>query len=386
MTPFFNDILQHYSWQGLSLMVLLVILFCIQFYYYAIAYYRIVRFRLMRSRPKRRESPAISVIVAVRGESEHFLVEELPVLLSQEYDNYEVVVVYIGGDAGYYDELQRIRDNHSYMRLTKMGGNERIYISTKQALNVGIKSAQYNSLLFTIPGAIPISNEWVATMAKGFERGSVVIAPAVPNFESKGITRYVMRMIEFHLQRNAFARAVVGKPYYAPRSNFGFDRDLYDRTRGYNHLSIDIGENDLYLQSIANANRTSVVMSRHSIVKEERIDMISEWKEQMRYLAYAHRFYPTAVKCFTNRELGSRALFFLAAIAAIVVMPLEIKLCAIGLLLVRYLFVVWSSRRTAQKLGERGIALNYWIYDLLGPILEWMLWTKRSNSTPRIWK
>lgn len=386
MTPFFNDILQHYSWQGLSLMVLLVILFCIQFYYYAIVYYRIVRFRLMRSRPKRRESPAISVIVAVRGESEHFLVEELPVLLSQEYDNYEVVVVYIGGDAGYYDELQRIRDNHSYMRLTKMGGNERIYISTKQALNVGIKSAQYNSLLFTIPGAIPISNEWVATMAKGFERGSVVIAPAVPNFESKGITRYVMRMIEFHLQRNAFARAVVGKPYYAPRSNFGFDRDLYDRTRGYNHLSIDIGENDLYLQSIANANRTSVVMSRHSIVKEERIDMISEWKEQMRYLAYTHRFYPTAVKCFTNRELGSRALFFLAAIAAIVVMPLEIKLCAIGLLLVRYLFVVWSSRRTAQKLGERGIALNYWIYDLLGPILEWMLWTKRSNSTPRIWK
>ena len=92
------------------------------------------------------------------------------------------------------------------------------------------------------------------------------------------------------------------------------------------------------------------------------------------------------MKCFTNRELGSRALFFLAAIAAIVVMPLEIKLCAIGLLLVRYLFVVWSSRRTAQKLGERGIALNYWIYDLLGPILEWMLWTKRSNSTPRIWK
>lgn len=383
---FFNDILQHYSWQGLCLITLLVTLFGAQFYYYVIAYHRIVRFRLMRSRPKRRDNPAISVIVAVRGESESFLVDELPILLSQEYDNYEVVVVYIGGDADYYDELQRIRDNHSYMRLTKMGGNERIYISTKQALNVGIKSAQYNSLLFTIPGATPISNEWVATMAKGFERGSVVIAPAVPNFESKGITRYIMRMIEFNQLRNAMARAVMGKPYYAPRSNYGFDRDLYDKTRGYNHLSIDIGENDLYLQAIANANRTSVVMSRHSIVKEERIDLISEWKEQMRYLGYARRYYPAAAKCFANRELGSRMLYFMATVATIVVMPLEIKLGAIALLIIRYILVLWSSRRTAQKLGESGIALNYWIYDLLGPALEWLLWSKKSNSTPRIWK
>lgn len=383
---FFNDILQHYSWQGLCLITLLVTLFGSQFYYYVIAYHRIVRFRLMRSRPKRRDNPAISVIVAVRGESESFLVDELPILLSQEYDNYEVVVVYIGGDADYYDELQRIRDNHSYMRLTKMGGNERIYISTKQALNVGIKSAQYNSLLFTIPGATPISNEWVATMAKGFERGSVVIAPAVPNFESKGITRYIMRMIEFNQLRNAMARAVMGKPYYAPRSNYGFDRDLYDKTRGYNHLSIDIGENDLYLQAIANANRTSVVMSRHSIVKEERIDLISEWKEQMRYLGYARRYYPAAAKCFANRELGSRMLYFMATVATIVVMPLEIKLGAIALLIIRYILVLWSSRRTAQKLGESGIALNYWIYDLLGPVLEWLLWSKKSNSTPRIWK
>ncbi len=386
MIQFFNDILQHYSWQGLCLITLLVTLFGIQFYYYVIAYHRIVRFRLMRSRPKRRDNPAISVIVAVRGESESFLVDELPILLSQEYDNYEVVVVYIGGDADYYDELQRIRDNHSYMRLTKMGGNERIYISTKQALNVGIKSAQYNSLLFTIPGATPISNEWVATMAKGFERGSVVIAPAVPNFESKGITRYIMRMIEFNQLRNAMARAVMGKPYYAPHSNYGFDRDLYDKTRGYNHLSIDIGENDLYLQAIANANRTSVVMSRHSIVKEERIDLISEWKEQMRYLGYARRYYPAAAKCFANRELGSRMLYFMATVATIVVMPLEIKLGAIALLIIRYILVLWSSRRTAQKLGESGIALNYWIYDLLGPVLEWLLWSKKSNSTPRIWK
>lgn len=387
---FLTNIFEHYSWQGIALVFLAVTLFAIQIYYYAVVYNRIISFRLMRERERRRENPAISIIVPMRGESERFLVDELPALLHQEYDHYEVVVVYIGSDNDYYDELQRIRDNHSYMRLTRMGGsNERFYISTKQALNVGIKSAQYDSLLFTIPGATPVSNEWVATMAKGFERGSVVIAPAVPNFEGNNLSTYIMRMIEFNQMRNAMVCAINGKPYYAPRSNYGFDRKLYDSERGYNYLGIDIGENDLFLQEIATAKRTSVVMSRHSIVKEERIDMVSEWKEQMRYYGNTRQFYPAAAKYFTTRELGSRALFFIVAIAIIVILPLELKLGAIGLLLVRYAIAVWSSRRVAHKLGERDMALKYWIYDLLGPMLEWMLWSKKSRNLPntsRIWK
>lgn len=387
---FLTNIFEHYSWQGIALVFLAVTLFAIQIYYYAVVYNRIISFRLMREREKRRENPAISIIVPMRGESERFLVDELPVLLHQEYDHYEVVVVYIGSDNDYYDELQRIRDNHSYMRLTRMGGsNERFYISTKQALNVGIKSAQYDCLLFTIPGATPVSNEWVATMAKGFERGSVVIAPAVPNFEGNNLSTYIMRMIELNQMRNAMVCAIEGRPYYAPRSNYGFDRKLYDSERGYNYLGIDIGENDLFLQEIATAKRTSVVMSRHSIVKEERIDMVSEWKEQMRYYGNTRQFYPAAAKHFTTRELGSRALFFIVAIAIIVILPLELKLGAIGLLLLRYAIAVWSSRRVAHKLGERDMALKYWIYDLLGPMLEWMLWSKKSRNLPntsRIWK
>lgn len=387
---FLTNIFEHYSWQGIALVFLAVTLFAIQIYYYAVVYNRIISFRLMREREKRRENPAISIIVPMRGESERFLVDELPALLHQEYDHYEVVVVYIGSDNDYYDELQRIRDNHSYMRLTRMGGsNERFYISTKQALNVGIKSAQYDCLLFTIPGATPVSNEWVATMAKGFERGSVVIAPAVPNFEGNNLSTYIMRMIELNQMRNAMVCAIEGRPYYAPRSNYGFDRKLYDSERGYNYLGLDIGENDLFLQEIATAKRTSVVMSRHSIVKEERIDMVSEWKEQMRYYGNTRQFYPAAAKHFTTRELGSRALFFIVAIAIIVILPLELKLGAIGLLLLRYAIAVWSSRRVAHKLGERDMALKYWIYDLLGPMLEWVLWSKKSRNLPntsRIWK
>lgn len=383
---FFDNILHHYSWQGIALSGVLLLLFFVQLYYYAIAYYRIYRYRLMRRRKKIAENPPISVIVAVRGENEAFLTEELPVLLHQEYDPFEVVVVYVGGDIDYYDELQRIRDNYSNMRLTRMGGDSRIYISTKQALNVGIKSAQYDALLFTTTGAIPRSEQWVALMSKGFERGMVVAAPAVPQFEHNNLKTFLMRMVEFQRERNAMACAVNDRLYYAPRSNYGYTRHLYESTRGFNHLGIDIGDNDLYLQAIATPERTAVVLSRHSIVVEERPERWSEWMELMRYYSSTREHYPATAKTFARRELGSRVLFMLATITAVVVLPLELKLGAIGLLLLRYLIVVGTSRRVAMRMGQKGIVMRYWIYDLLGPAVEWMIGSKHSHNTPKLWR
>lgn len=386
MTHVFNQILDCYTYEGLALMAVVVALFFVQLYYYAIAYYRVYNFRLTRRRKQIDQEPPISVIVAIRGESESFLTEELPALMTQQYKHFEVVVVYIGSDIQYYEELQRIRNNYSYMRLTRMGGNERIYITTKQALNVGIKSAQYDALLFTVAGAIPSCDRWVEFMAKGFEYGHVVLGPSIPHFEVDNLKSYLMRMVEFQRLRNAMSRAVVDKLYSAPRSNYGFTRQLYNSTRGYNHLGIDIGDNDLYLQDIATKNNTAVVLSPYAMVTEERSSEWSEWVEHMRYYGSTFESFTPATKCFVRRERGSRVLYFLATIVAIAVLPLELKLGAIVLALLRYLIVLWSSHRTARRLGERGIALRYWIYDLAGPIIEHMVGSGESNNTPKIWR
>ena len=67
---FFDEILQHYTWAGIALISVIVVLFFVQLYYYVIAYYRIFRFRLMRRKRRYVEHPPVSVIVTVRGENE----------------------------------------------------------------------------------------------------------------------------------------------------------------------------------------------------------------------------------------------------------------------------------------------------------------------------
>ena len=383
---FFDEILQHYTWAGIALMSVIVVLFFVQLYYYVIAYYRIFRFRLMRRKRRYVEHPPVSVIVTVRGENERFLTDELPVLLNQQYDHYEVIVVYIGGDMEYYEQLQNIRNNYSYMRLTKMGGNDRIYITTKQALNVGIKSAQYEALLFTTTGSMPKSEEWISFMAKGFEYGGVVVGSSVASYENDNVRNYLKRMVEMHNMRNAMASAVQGKFFYAPRCNYGFTKSLYDSTRGYNYLGIDIGDNDLYLQDIASPERLAVVLSPHAIVEEQRPESWREWLEYMRYYGSTVDSYPASRRLFMRRERGSRVLFFLSSIVAIVVMPLEVKIAVAALLLLRYIIVLFSSYRVGRKLGERGIASKYWIYDIVGPMVEWIIGSHDSHNTPKIWR
>ena len=383
---FFDEILQHYTWAGIALISVIVVLFFVQLYYYVIAYYRIFRFRLMRRKRRYVEHPPVSVIVTVRGENERFLTDELPVLLNQQYDHYEVIVVYIGGDMEYYEQLQNIRNNYSYMRLTKMGGNDRIYITTKQALNVGIKSAQYEALLFTTTGSMPKSEEWISYVAKGFEYGEVVVGSSVASYENDNVRNYLKRMVEMHNMRNAMASAVQGKFFYAPRCNYGFTKSLYDSTRGYNYLGIDIGDNDLYLQDIASPERLAVVLSPHAIVEEQRPESWREWLEYMRYYGSTVDSYPASRRLFMRRERGSRVLFFLSSIVAIVVMPLEVKIAVAALLLLRYIIVLFSSYRVGRKLGERGIASKYWIYDIVGPMVEWIIGSHDSHNTPKIWR
>ena len=71
---------------------------------------------------------------------------------------------------------------------------------------------------------------------------------------------------------------------------------------------------------------------------------------------------------------------------ALVVLPLELKLGIVGLMLLRYLVVVWSSCRVAKKLGESGIGWLYWIYDIVGPAVELMIRSRSSQTKPKLWR
>ena len=381
---YLDYIIQHYGWQGTALAAAILVLFFVQLYYHIVAYGRVANFRNSRRRKRLNEEPPVSVVVPLFAEDYTFMDERLPLLMSQRYNaTYEIVVVYVGSDNDFFEELSNMRLRWPNLLVTKIQYNPRFPISVKMAINVGIKSAHNEHILITTTDSTPRSEQWISIMGRAFMSGDIVlgytgIEPA------KGLTNYLIRMSRLYISTQWLARAVVGKTYRGSRSNFGFTKSLYFGAKGFTHLNMTIGENDLFLQRIAKNNNVSVALIDKASVVEHQWGDLRWWISHLHHYGEAFRYYPASARNASEWAMRSQVLFMLTVIAALIFMPLEFKAVALLLLLVRYIVVVARVRSIAKRIGERGVMLKYFIFDLFNPLLTASLrvamWRKDSTA------
>ncbi|WP_295958879.1 glycosyltransferase [uncultured Alistipes sp.] len=382
---FFDTFLTCYGWEGIALAGAMLVLFGVQLYYYIFVYGRIPGYKNNRRAAVLEADPQVSVVVPLFSEDYSFIEERLPLILAQNYPDFEVVIVYVGHDTDFYEDLVRLKQSFPQIVTTKIHLDPRFPISRKMALNVGIKSAHYECMVFTSTDACPQTDRWLALMAKGFTRGEIVVGYCGVE-RKKGFSNYMMRTWRMMHSADWIARAVQRRPYRGTLHNFGFTKRLYFGANGFSHLNMNIGEDDLFMQKVMTRDNVSVILSPRATLREKTWGGMGWWMGQLRYFGSAFRFYPQAVKNFIQWELGSRALFFATVLCALAVMPFEYKLAALALLLVRYVLVAVQVRRLARRLGERGIAGCYFIYDLLSPLWALALCILLVRRDDRVWR
>ena len=383
---YFDTIIEHYGWQGTALAASIMILFFVQLYYHIVLYGRIVRFRNSRRKKILEAEPSVSIIVPLFSEDYDYLDERLPALFAQEYSApFEVVVVYVGADGDFYEELTRQRLNYPNLTVTKIEYNPRFPISVKMAINVGIKSASYNHLLLTTASAIPASTQWLAMMGKAFMRGQIVIGYTAIE-PAKGLGNYLMRLSRLQMSVYWLTQAVSRNTYRGIRHNIGFTKELYFANKGFTHLNMNIGEDDLFIQKVARRNNVSVVLIAKGSTIEHPWGGLRWWFGRLRYYGSAYEFYPRRVRTAIEWDLGSQTLFLLAALAAIIFMPVEFKAAAALLVLLRYAAALYRIRSIAKRVGEQGVALRVFIFDLINPFMMMALRLSLVRKVPGVWR
>ena len=325
------------------------------------------------------------MVIPLFSEDYAFVEEILPLIVAQEYPDFEVVIVYVGRDTDFYDDLVRIKQSFPQITATKIELNPRFPISPKMALNVGIKSAHYEHLLFTTPDVYPTSDRWLSLMANGFRRGEIVLGYCGME-RGKGFANYLIRTWRMMHSVDWISSAVCGRPYRGMRQNYGFTKRLYFGANGFSHLNMNIGEDDLFMSRIIAPGNVSVVLSPRATLREKSWGGLKWWIGTQRFFGGAIPFYPLWVKNFIQWELGSRILFWLAAIVALAVMPWEFKIAAGVLLLARFAIVLVEARRISRRLGEEKICGRYFLYDLLSPFFALLLGLLLLRKDERVWR
>lgn len=383
---FFDYIAAELGATGVALCAAAVVLFFVQLFYY-FRYGRLVGYKLQRREPIREEEPAISLIVPLFSEDYGFMEDRLPLFLQQEYAHFEVVVVYVGQNSDFHEELTRCRLHYPNLVISRLHHDPRYPISRKMALNIGIKSAHCECLLFSSTEVVPSSPHWLSLMAKGFSRGDVVLGYCGLE-EQKGLLNRMMRTARTMESADWISRATMGRAHKGILHNFGFTKSLYfsPEVNGFNHLGMNIGEDDLFVQELARKHRVSVVLSPKASVEQKLWGGVSWWLSQCLYYGAARRYYPRGVRLSRWWELLSRVLFFAVVVASIVLLPLYFKIAAGVVLLLRYLFVIWEVRRISRRLGEHGLVRCYYIYDLLSPFWSVLMSLMLLRRDDRVWR
>lgn len=382
---FFDLFWDCYGWEGTALAGAILLMMGIQLYYYIFVYGRISGYKNNRREARLDKEPPISVVVPLFSEDYTFVEERLPLMLAQSYPEFEVVIVYVGHDNDFYEDLARLKQSFPQICTTKICLDPRFPISRKMALNVGIKSAHNEHIVFTSTDAVLQSDRWISLMAKGFTRGDIVIGYCGIN-PARGLANYLMRTWRLMHAVDWLSSAVRHHPYRGSLHNFGFTKSLYFNARGFNCLNMNIGEDDLFMQKVMTPENVSIILSPRATVREKTWGGWSWWMSQLRYFGSAFKFYPTDVKTFIQTELWSRSLFFLTTICALVVMPPEYKIAVAALVLIRFIIVLIEVRRIAKRLGERGIIGRYLLYDLVSPLWALQLGIVLLRRDDRVWR
>lgn len=361
--------LMAYGGFGIALGAIILALLIVQISLHLGIYGKVASFRLSSREQIREEEPAISVVVPLFAEDNNYLDTTLTTLLTQDYSAFEVVVVYVGNSDDFFADLQSLQRLYPHLSPVHIDYTPHYPVSTKIALNVGFKSAKYDFIVATAPDATPSSERWLSLLAKGFMYGNVVLGYSGVE-QLGGLKNFIFREYQFSDSVAWLSSAIRGRTYSASRSALGFKKSLYFDARGFNHLNMNVGEDDLFVQQIATRDNVSMVLSPRAICTERTWGGWGWWWRKIKLLHTTHRYYPNGVLAPLVAELIIRVLFFAAIITALVMMPWEFKIAAVVVALLRYFIVMFVMVRNSSRLGETSLAPLHFIYDIIEPFLR----------------
>ena len=212
------------------------------------------------------EQPSVSVIVAAHDEEEN-LRELVPLLLSQNYAEFEVIIVEDRSNDGTYDYLLQATKENEKLKMVSVTHKPDHINGKKFALTLGIKSARHDWVLFTDADCRPASPNWIASMAHQFHEGKKIVIGFSPYLKTGGLLNSFIRFESFLTGIQFVGLALLGKPYMGVGRCLAYRKELFLDNKGFNsHLGITGGDDDLFVNQHATKKNTSVNIGNEAIV------------------------------------------------------------------------------------------------------------------------
>ncbi len=352
------------------------VLLIVQLIYYLGLYNRIHTHNLAVGKDEvhfGRELPPLSVVICARNESEN-LRRNLPAILKQDYPDFEVIVINDGSTDESEDLLSELEEEYPNLYHSFTPDSARYISRKKLALTLGIKASKYDWLVFTEADCTPVSDKWLRRIARNFTPSTDIVLGYSGYERGKGWLHKRVSFDSLFTSLHYLGFALAGKPYMGIGRNLAYRKELFFKVKGFStHLNMQRGEDDLFINQIANENNTRVETSPDSVIRMQPVERYKDWKEEkVSYMATA-RFYKGSQRWLLGLETATRLLFYVACLSGIVFGILSFHWLAAGLVLllwiVRYSAQAYVINKTANEMGDnRSYYFTLPVFDIIRPL------------------
>ena len=385
-----------FNYKSLSFIVLCLfaIVWIIQMIYIWGLFSRLAFFNKKKYEQGEAKFEPVSVIVCAKDAYE-YLCDLVPKILSQDYPDFELVIVNdcsTDETTDYLKELVRQRPDVNIVSLTQ---SLNFFHGKKFPLSMGIKSAKHDLMLLTDADCLPENDQWIKSMVGAYRDNTEVVLGYGPYFKRKGLLNKLIRFDTLYTAIQYLSMALSGHPYMGVGRNLSYRRELFYRNKGFtSHYSIPSGDDDIFISQVSNKRNTRVNIDPKCRIESEPKHTFGSWIRQKR------RHYSTAnmYKKSTNITLGVLLLSRLVYYTTLIVLfclPMAfshpefnyIYYLTIGcFMLIHYISMDIIYIKSAKQLGEEKLYLFFApFYDFFFVIFTTLLGLRNTISKPKGW-
>jgi len=326
--------------------------------------------------------PPVSVVISARNESANLRVH-LPLILEQDYPDFEVVVI---NDASWDDTEELLNDfckSYSRLRVVTVREEQKRTAGKKMALTLGFKKASKDVFLLTDADCRPCSNTWIREMCAGFKDG---IRLGYGGYETAaGLMNLMVRLDTWSEATQYLSAAEAGKAYMGVGRNMAYSRSHYHDSGGFkSHYHIMSGDDDLMVNHTASKNNCDIRVEPNSHTISIAANSWGNWWRQKRRHMSVSGAYSGRSKRYLGIYHSSQLIYY---------MSLALIIAQGGLW--KEALILFSIKTTIQLLISipHGRILKEMEMVVLLPVLEPIMltlnlligiWSRLSR--PKVWK
>lgn len=225
--------------------------------------------------------PPVSVLICARNEAAN-LEQFLPAVLSQDYPDYEVVVVNDASEDATATVLGHLARQYPVLRIVTIAPDAARFLPGKKlALHYGLSAARHDRLLLTDADCRPASANWIRYMTAALDAGKEIVAGYGAYSKGKGMLNRFIRWETLHtfIQYSAYAHS--GLPYMATGRNLACTRKVLQHAmQSPVWASMPSGDDDLLIRLSANKNNMTIVAEPDAFTYSPAKTKWSEWLSQ----------------------------------------------------------------------------------------------------------